>query len=301
MKSHPFVTVIIPVFNDADRLARCLESLENQTWPQDRFEVMVVDNGSEHDPADLADRFPRVRWEHEARPGSYAARNRGVEAARGEILAFTDSDTVPARDWIAGGVATLMENTDAGLVGGRIDLFFRNSDRLTPAEVFERQNAFRQENKIREHRFAVTANLFTRKEIMDRVGPFDAGLKSGGDVEWGNRVHRAGYPLVYAPAARVWHPARRTFRELYRKTVRVAGGLRDWKGCEYRRVSLVPAFFRTFRIVAGLVRRFALKQPPFQDFRNHRERLFFVFAVAFVETTRNVARFRLYRGAGSRR
>lgn len=95
---YPFVSVVIPVFNDAERLEMCLRALEDQTYPADRYEVILVDNGSDASMEGLAAGFAGTRVAYEDRPGSYAARNKGVSLARGEVVAFTDSDCVPYRD-----------------------------------------------------------------------------------------------------------------------------------------------------------------------------------------------------------
>ncbi|WP_406672106.1 glycosyltransferase, partial [Natronospira sp.] len=86
------VAVIVPVYDDARRLAGCLRALEEQTYPADRYQVLVVDNGSGEDIAGVCRAFPRVRCVSEPRPGSYAARNKGIACTEGEFLAFTDSD-----------------------------------------------------------------------------------------------------------------------------------------------------------------------------------------------------------------
>ena len=85
----PLISVVVPVFNDEARLAGCLDALAMQTWPASHREVIVVDNGS---VPPVALRAGAARVIVERRPGSYAARNAGVAAAAGEILAFTDAD-----------------------------------------------------------------------------------------------------------------------------------------------------------------------------------------------------------------
>lgn len=81
-----------------------------------------------------------------------------------------------------------------------------------------------------KNRFAVTANVFTAAAVMALIGPFDDRLQSGGDADWGKRVHAAGYELVYAPEAVVRHPARPTFRALVVAADRVARGRNDrWR------------------------------------------------------------------------
>ena len=104
MFSHPFVTVIVPLYNDSELLRYCLSSLCLQTYPQERYEVIVVDNGSDENIQPLIKEFSDIKFFKEERPGSYSARNSGILHANGEILAFTDSDCNPSRDWIEKGV-----------------------------------------------------------------------------------------------------------------------------------------------------------------------------------------------------
>src|SRR5215216_464513 len=125
----PFVSVIVPVFNDAVRLRTCLEALVEQTFPRHRFEIIVVDNGSDQPLDGLVAELPRARLTVEPRPGSYAARNRGIALSRGDILAFTDSDCLPAPAWLECGVRSLTEDENCGLVGGHIEVVFSNPDR----------------------------------------------------------------------------------------------------------------------------------------------------------------------------
>ena len=119
-----FVSVIIPVFNDAKRLKICLAALEKQTYPQDYYEIIVVDNGSDKSLENVVRQFPRVKLACCLDPGSYAARNHGIYIAKGEILAFTDSDCIPARDWLETGVKCLLTTANCGLLAGKIEIFF---------------------------------------------------------------------------------------------------------------------------------------------------------------------------------
>lgn len=220
------VSVIIPVYNDAARLALCLQALAQQRYPADQVEVIVVDNGS----TTPVDQVPtaqhlRVRVAHESARGSYAARNRGVQLASGTIIAFTDSDCIPDPDWIGSGVAALSATANCGLAAGNIEFFYRDPERPTAAELYERVSGFPQEQYVRELHYGATANLFTSADVLRTVGPFDATLTSGGDREWGQRVHAAGYAQVYAPDVIVRHPARATLRALVHKRRRTTSGV----------------------------------------------------------------------------
>ncbi len=219
------VSVIVPVYNERERLARCLDALHRQTYPADRYEVVVVDNGSDRPPEALAERYDGVRLLVERRRGSYAARNRGIAAANGALLAFTDADCVPARDWLEQGVACFERSPECGMVAGRIEVTALRPGRPTACERYDQLFYLDQERAVTKGHYGATANLFTSREVLCAVGPFDASLKSSGDNEWGQRVHRAGFAQVYCPGAVVRHPARRSLRALLRKELRIAGGL----------------------------------------------------------------------------
>ncbi len=226
----PFVSVIVPVYNDPERLAMCLTALQKQTHAKDSYEVIVVDNGSVEPIDPVVARFPQVAALRETRPGSFAARNLGLSVAKGEVIGFTDADCIPAVDWIETGVARLASAPGCGLIAGRVDLFFKNPARPTAAELYDMvMIGLPQQQFAEEYHFGATANVFTTRSVIDRVGPFDASLKSGGDNEWGRRVFAAGLPVVYADEVRVSHPARDSVREMIRKVVRVTGGHFDGK------------------------------------------------------------------------
>jgi glycosyltransferase involved in cell wall biosynthesis len=228
-RSSPFVSVIIPVFNDAEHLRLCLRALAQQTYPSSCYEVIVVDNGSDDLEAIQAvvAGFGQAIAVLEPTPGSYAARNRGIALAQGEILAFTDADCIPAPNWIETGVVHLLQTPNCGLVVGRIEIFFQNPDRPTWVEAYEQMAAFPQAEFVEKYKGGATANLFTFKQMVERAGGFNASLKSGGDLEWGRRVAALGYSAVYADDACIAHPARSSFAQLYQKTRRVAGGVYD--------------------------------------------------------------------------
>ncbi len=95
------VSVIVPFYNARDYLVRCVQALLAQTYPSERFEILLIDNNSTDGAADLVRGYDRVRVLFESKQGAYAARNRGVGVSRGTLLAFTDADCVPARDWLA--------------------------------------------------------------------------------------------------------------------------------------------------------------------------------------------------------
>jgi len=258
----PFVSVVIPVFNDGESLKICLAALVQQTYPQHQYEIIVVDNGSD----DLTviettvNSIPQAILIQEPTPGSYAARNRGINAAKGEIIAFTDADCIPTIDWIAQGVQHLLAMPNCGLVAGKIELLFQSSVCLTPVELYESITAFSQKQTLERYQGCATANLFTFRSVFTTVGLFNATLKSGGDFEWGKRVYNQGYQQVYAESACVAHPARSSLQQLQNKVRRVAGGVYDlYVGQEIDLVKKNKAFLRLLYDDLSAICQFAFR------------------------------------------
>lgn len=224
--SSTFVSVIIPVFNDTDRLESCLEALRTQTH-QD-FEILIIDNGSTVPGLDvLCAQFENVKLLCEQKPGSYAARNKGLREAKGDVIAFTDADCIPEVNWLEMGIKRLLSTPNCGLVAGRIKVFPREVNTPTNAELYEMRWAFPQKTWVETEKFAATANMFTFRTVINIVGTFNGDLKSGGDREWGNRVAEQGYVVLYDDEVCISHPARRNLKELRSKVRRSTSGRRD--------------------------------------------------------------------------
>ena len=186
------ISVVIAA-RDAERtLGATLDGLAAQDLDA-RFEVVVVDNGSRDGTAAIAETHPRVdrviRRERGDGPG--AARNGGVAAATGEVIAFTDADCAPAPGWLRAGLAI-----DADIIQGRVEP-------AGPAGPFDHTLWVTQETGLYE-----TANLFVRREWLDPG--FEDAIDAGGrpfgeDVVFAWRAKRAGARTAFAPGALVHH------------------------------------------------------------------------------------------------
>jgi len=221
--------VIVPVFNNADGITLLLEALAVQTYDNHRYEVIIVDNGSSDGTFEVATLFAEkseivLKVLKELREGSYAARNKGISEAVGEILAFTDSDCVPTPSWLDRGVASLSGSSACG-AAGKIEFTYRGS-RANAYEFVDSANKLDQETYATKLGFSATANFFVLKRTADELGGFDSELKSGGDYEFGQRLTASGGGLIFAGDAIVHHPARSSFGEIVKKSRRVAGGQR---------------------------------------------------------------------------
>lgn len=220
MKTRPVVSVIIPVFQDTERLKTCLHALSKQTYPRGKFEVIVVDNEPSAEVEKLLQAHKNTRYATELRRGANFARNRGVDLACGEIIAFTDSDCIPDANWLENGVAHLQGNPKCGLVGGRIRMVPQNEARPRHVELYDCALYLDQHKHVVHQRFAATANAFIPKKVLQEVGKISEHMFPSEDEELGQRIHTAGFALTYAPDTCVSHPALQTFGQLWRRTMR---------------------------------------------------------------------------------
>ena len=207
------ISVIIPHYNDLENLKRCVALLRSQTLPQDGFEIIVADNNSPIGIEAVRDGIGDQASVIEApEQGAGPARNAAVAAAKGEVLAFIDSDCRPQADWLERGLAAL---ADADLIGGRVDIVFADPARPNPIEAFEKATAFPIRDYVERKSFAVTANLFVTRAVFDKVGTFRSTVAE--DMDWCRRAVGLGYRLAYADDVVVAHPARANWSELSRK------------------------------------------------------------------------------------
>ena len=216
-KELPLVSVIIPTYNDWDRLNKCLLSLSNQTYPHKRFEVIIINNN----PLDyIPDEIKKYNYSifTESAVGSYAARNTGISFSKGDILAFTDSDCIPDTFWIERAINKFNEGCER--IAGHIDIIPMN---VNPniAELYDMTFGFDQQISAMNG-LSVTANMFARKSLFDEYGKFNSSLFSGGDTEWSRRVYSKGVSINYGPEVIVRHPARKSLKELFNKRYRVS-------------------------------------------------------------------------------
>ncbi|MDB5453443.1 MAG: glycosyl transferase family 2, partial [Caulobacteraceae bacterium] len=134
------ISVVVPHYNDLERLDLCLDALERQTYPRNSFEIIVADNASPQGREVIEQVIGgRASLVVVSEKGAGPARNGGVATTRGEVLAFIDSDCVPEAAWLAEGVRAL---ATYDFVGGRVRVLVANPDRMTPTEAFERVFAF---------------------------------------------------------------------------------------------------------------------------------------------------------------
>ena len=123
MESEILISVIIPVWNDKDKICKCIQALESQSLSRASYEIIAVDNGSTDGTYEYLESKNTIRLAQEKQPGSYAARNKGINLAKGKFLAFTDSDCIPSFNWLEELVKTIESDQTIGIVAGHVEFF----------------------------------------------------------------------------------------------------------------------------------------------------------------------------------
>lgn len=188
-EQQPLVSVIIPVYNGARFLRAALESVFAQSYRA--FEVIVVDDGSVDYSGKIAQGFDDVRYIHQANQGVAAARNHGVEAARGEFFAFLDQDDVWTPEKLTVQMDHLLSHPELGYT-------------LTQQKYFLEPGAalpswFRKELFDWVHTGWVLGTLLVRRAVFEQVGNFATGYSAANDSDWFFRAKAAEIPMAVVP------------------------------------------------------------------------------------------------------
>lgn len=211
-----FVSVVIPHYNDLAALGVCLAALRRQTWPQSQMEIIVADNNSRCGLDAVRDVAAGCCVVHAREQGAGPARNAGAAVARGNVLAFLDSDCVPAPDWIEHGVRGL-GGTD--FLGGEVVTLPRDPARPSAVEAWEMVFGFDFARYVLVEGYTGSGNMWVWRDVFDRVGGFRAGVAE--DMDWSARARAAGFRLAYEKRAVVSHLARPTWGDLLARWRRV--------------------------------------------------------------------------------
>jgi len=218
--ANVIVSVVIPTYRRWDRLQLTLAALEAQTYPTDRFEVVISDDGSGDGTEEQVRSYAmrsRLGISVVSGPngGPSAARNRGISSCRGEWIAMTDDDCVPEPEWLAKHVAFIEAHPEVGGAGGRV-VGYTNGiiSRYVDWTKVMLPPIGRDGRAI----YLVTANAVFKRELVERLGGFDEAYKwpGGEDPDLSFRATAMGAILLYDPQPVVRHMHRETVRGTYR-------------------------------------------------------------------------------------
>lgn len=220
-------SVVIPTYNRAHVLRRCLTALNRQRYPRHNWEVVVVDDGSSDDTGDvLRNTSLRVRlnWARQENAGPAAARNLGVHMARGRVILFLGDDIIPTPDWLhvhvsaheeypAITVAVLGFTTWSPEI--RLTAFMKYLD----SQGLQFGYQLLEGREWADYRFFYSSNVSVKKLFLEQVGLFDEDFRHAAieDTEIGYRLERAGMRLLYRPKALAYHEHIVTFASARRK------------------------------------------------------------------------------------
>lgn len=236
---HPFFSIIIPTYNRRKQLSNCLQSLSNLNYAPDRYEVIVVDDGSDKPIDDVIGSYRakmNLTGVTQKNSGPAAARNAGALKARGEILAFTDDDCLPNPDWLRK-LAIRFAKTSNCVIGGRtINIlesnFYSFVSQLIVDVVYRHYNA-----NPNDARFFASNNLAVPRQIFWKVGGFDPAFHASEDRDLCDRLLINGIRLIFAPEIVINHAHSLTFISFLKLHFDYGKGAYDFLRTRFRRNS----------------------------------------------------------------
>lgn len=197
------ISVIIPAFNAEKTIKTNIDAVKSQINLQHQVEVIVVDDGSTDSTPEILNRISGIRVIKQQNRGPAAARNAGAMASTGEILVFTDSDTVPHRDWLQFLVEPFSDSTIMA-TGGTYTIANTGSQL---AELIQKEIEHRHASYGSFIKFAGTYNLAVRESLFAEINGFDESYRraSGEDNDLCYRILRCGHQIRYVAEAKVAH------------------------------------------------------------------------------------------------
>ncbi len=203
-------SVIVVTRNRASSLAVALASLRAQSY--ENYEIIVVNNGSTDQTQAVIDAYGAQTVFVPSRLGIGFCRNRGVEAARGEVIAFTDDDCVPVRSWLSAFVSRFNKEPDIGCLGGHIiNIGYEGAKANKGRTRYVRNGILEFVADPYDAEFYGNANLAFRRLILEVTGNYDPFFNTMAEIDLQTRLRRHGYRVEYEPGAKVEHHHRGVF------------------------------------------------------------------------------------------
>lgn len=193
----PFVSVVIPVFNEEQYLADCLDSLSGLDYPASLHEILLIDNGSTDKSLEIAQQYPGVKIHVKDKVKVGGVRNFGVSIAKGTVIIFLDSDCVVREGWLMEGVKKLLDKPNS-VLGGQYLL------REDPSWI-EKYWILADSDKVVSQTTLVGGCIFLEKDAFEKIGGFDETLNAGEDSDLTERLRIAGYVVEIDPSLSVVH------------------------------------------------------------------------------------------------
>lgn len=219
----PLVSIIIPNFNNADRLQLCLEAIMRQTFPFSLMEIIVVDNGSSDHSTEISKKYPVQVFTRAEYQSPYWCRNAGIRAAKGKILILLDSNCVPVDNWLQEGIDCMQHSTASIFIG---PVRFNFTEKFTLSERIDYLYSVVTPEDVRDAEGLPGGHLFIRKVVFEKIGYFIPNYRSLGDLEWTQRAKKAGYSFGFCKNAIVDYPSKSGI-QAFKKMIRLGGGKKE--------------------------------------------------------------------------
>ncbi|MFC1933255.1 mycofactocin biosynthesis glycosyltransferase MftF [Chloroflexota bacterium] len=221
LEDYPKVSIVIPVRDQPRDIIECIQSLANLNYPEDKFEVIVVDDGSRNNLSDVVSSFNVRVIRLDESQGASVCRNIGAENACGDILAFLDADCMADKNWLRE-IIPFFKTATVGAVGGYVDGYYRDSYLDRYEEVSSSLNMgkrFLLEGDTESNFYVPSCNILITRQAFMATGGFKSGMRVGEDVDFCWRMRKLGYTLLYIPFGRVAHKHRnKLFKMLKRRS-----------------------------------------------------------------------------------
>ena len=211
---YPYVSMIIPVRNRPEEMSACLQSLNRLKYPADKMEVIVVDDASDDSTPEVVSTFPVHLIVLNKQSGASFCRNLAAQKARGEILAFLDSDCLADPMWLQELIPALSDPSN-GAVGGMVDSYFNEKglDRYEKVKSSLNMGTLPRSSQDGSRFFYLpSCNLLVRKALFLQLKGFREDLAVGEDVDFCWRLQDQGHHVEYRPIGKVYHRHRNKIR-----------------------------------------------------------------------------------------
>lgn len=251
------VSVIVVTKNEEKNISQCLDSLVAQDYPKDAYELIVVDGASTDRTRDICQRYP-VRLIITKQSGISHQRNKGIELARGEFVAFTDADCNVDKSWLRKLLGQIREADGSVVAVGGPNMVFGSDPPLSKVISYAQETLLGsggspQTHKITRSSFVssiANCNILYRKETIAKER-YDETLSVGDDCELNFRLRQKGYKFLYSPHIFVWHHWPDSFRNFTRKMFSYGEAMgRITK--KHKKIIRWYAFAVTFAILAAI-------------------------------------------------
>jgi len=206
-ESKNLISIVIPAYNCEDTIEKCLDSLKKLKW--ENTEIIIINDGSTDQTSKILKKYKEIIVINTKNKGPSNARNLGIKKAKGEFIAFTDSDCILHPEWLEELYKGFTSDKIAGVGGdqqspsdetetGKLIQDFMKSVGFVADYLKTSQNLIKTNHNP-------TCNVLYRKSVLKEIGGFDEKLWPGEDVEIDLKIIRKGYFLYYNPKSIVYH------------------------------------------------------------------------------------------------